>query len=187
MFTFDFVSIFAAISSIGASYVLHKFSWFENYFVKQVLQLCMIVPRSSNCEEILSSKPLYLFACDPKLDLGDPTILYKELRQNLHIGGAETVERVVQVIEGILASPLDFYLYSIDGIIISQMGFEILIMKFPPQKYDRCIIIDMTTYRNTYLQFHMYLTGAIGVISLLIVANKDIRNLAHLCTQFICK
>ena len=56
------------------------------------------------------------------------------------------------------------------------MGVEILILKFPEAKYDRCIYIELTGFRNLMLQFSVISSVAFGVIGAILADNKEVRN-----------
>jgi hypothetical protein len=81
----------------------------------------------------------------------------------------------------LFASRDDFFLHGMDAIIISALGTEIVVVRYPPAGYDRCAFFNITSYGNAYGLFDKVLTCVVGLSVLVISANTDVRDFVMSC------
>jgi hypothetical protein len=123
--------------------------------------------------ELLKGRPLKSISSERTTSITD---IEKNIAQDPNVTMSGVHHEVIQVLRGLFRQPASFFLNSMDAIIISKMGVEILILKFPEAKYDRCIYIELTGFRNLMLQFSVISSVAFGVIGAILADRKEVRN-----------
>lgn len=173
----NWVSVLAFSASFSSTLLAERIGWVNNIITSELLKLCFISPKSSTCKELQDGKPLKSISAERNTSITD---IEKNIAQDPNMTMSGVHHEVLQVLRGLFRQPASFFLNSMDAIIISKMGVEVLILKFPEAKYDRCIYIELTGYRSLMLQFSVISSVACGVMAALLADRKEVKNFMSL-------
>lgn len=179
----DFVSfvVACAISSLGM--YLIRIRNVDEYLLRFLLRWlvrlqCVQVPKTSNLME-LNNKPLKKIKQSFFTDTKDMEETLQKINRdpNLKYYG---VNRDISVILRCLYDDKEELLVdTMDNIVISKQGIEILIYKFEKpdvdEKFDRSILIDIAHYRNVVFNLHGALVFLFFIIGFVIGGTNDLR------------
>jgi hypothetical protein len=181
MFTLDWITLGTTSAAVASAHFLHSLWWFERLFVRGVLKLCFVSPRASTCKELDSVQPWVMKEMTRQSDAEEEEQLCKDLISDMELVIHGMHVQVVQILRGLFASRDDFFLHGMDAIIISALGTEIVVVRYPPAGYDRCAFFNITSYGNAYGLFDKVLTCVVGLSVLVISANTDVRDVVMSC------
>ncbi len=93
---------------------------------------------------------------------------------NLKISGVQ--DDLLTIIDCIFAQHQDLILGSMDSIVISKMGLELLIIECEEKsEYDRSIFLDLTAYRTEVFKLHWIVALGVTVLAVTISGDELIR------------
>lgn len=175
-FKLDLISV-ASAAAVGAiSYLFPYVHAFENLFIREVLKLSFQTPKTSTFKE-LNNKPLVLIK-DAGRDEESEKRIVSEIMKNPNVAISGVHLDICQILKGLWSSKESFFYTSMDTVVISKMGVEVLILKYENAGYDRSIFVDITAYRQHYLYWHSLLTVLGAGMGLFLSGNGELRSLA---------
>ena len=169
----DWVSFVAFGASSGSTLLAERIGWVNNFIATEILKVSFISPKSSKCKELVEGKPLKMINAERTTSISD---IENEILRDPNVTMSGIHYEVLQVLKSLFWKPASFFLNSMDAIIISKMGVEVLILKFPPAEYDRCIYIELTGYRSLMLQFNAVSAFVVGVLTTIVIDKKEVRS-----------
>lgn len=170
----DSISIGATIISCCSAFYFkseYLFDWIMGQFVK----VCIVFPKTSKLKE-LNNNPIGRIKISKFDDANAWESVYKAitLDPNFKIYGIR--EDLLVVLRCLYNEREDLMLSSMDTILISNNGFEVLIVESEEKhEYDRSILLDLASYRSTTFKFHLAQSIIFGVLSFIIWGNEDVR------------
>jgi hypothetical protein len=170
-----------ATAIVGAiTWAFSHYGVVNQFLLRNTIRLYVQVPKSSKFKE-LKNKPLkYIEQAFPR-DLkelndvlqkinGDPNLKYSGVNNDISL-----------IMRCLFDDKVELLVDSMDNLVISKMGVEILIFKFEKsesaESYDRSIFIDLTAYRSTLFQWHYAVIAAISVITFILASSDNLRSM----------
>jgi hypothetical protein len=177
------VDIISFLSAGFVGILFHFMNYFEvvdRFFLRWVIRLCVQVPKTSKFKE-LKNKPLKSIVQQFPTDTEQLKGILQKINKdpNLKYSG---VNKDISLIIACLYDDKDELLVdTMDNLVISKLGVEILIFKFEKnvsdELYDRSIFIDITSYRGTIFQLRSFFTAACSFFTFLLSSSDYLRNL----------
>lgn len=192
MLSFVFRWILWFVSAVGttvfARYFLHSWAAFENQFIVALLGYIVTYPCADNCSSLKDGKPLKVVELKARPD--DASVdkdLFEPIRNDPNLFIAGFTAYLVKALGGIYGAKHIFFIDSMDAIIVNSHKTDVLLVKFPAAGYNRCIHLDILTFRRWYWIADSVLTMALLVASLLIVGTESIFGTIHGALKIIFK
>lgn len=170
----DWVSIAAFGASFCSTLLIQKIGWVNSIVATELIKRCFISPKTSTCRQLQNGKPLKTMVTERTTLVAD---IEKQINQDPNVTMLGVHHETIEVLRGMFRQPAAFFLNSMDAIIITKMGVEVLILKFPPSVYDRCIFIDLKDYRNVMMTFSVVSSAIVGLLAAAIVDRKEVRRI----------
>ena len=162
------------------TWAFSQYGMVHQFLLRQTIRLYIQVPKSSKFKE-LKNKPLkYIQQAFPR-DLnelndvllkinGDPNLKYSGVNYDISL-----------IMRCLFDDKVELLVDSMDNLVISQMGMEILIFKFEKsesaESYDRSIFINLTEYRSTLFQWQCAVVAAISAITFVLASSDNLRSM----------
>lgn len=170
----DNISIFTAVAvSFGAFFLQIEKVW--DWFLVKFVKVCLVFPKTSKFKE-LQNQPLRKITVPKFSDakLGDT--LRQEVVADVNMKIYGVTNEVLAVLRCLIYEKDDLILSSMDYIVISKMGMEILIVENEEKgRFDRSLFIDLTYYRQAIFQYHFMFSILVGIATFLLTGNEEIR------------
>ena len=192
MLGFVFRWIVWFISAVGvtvwARYFLHSWMAFENQFIATLLEHIVTYPSADSCPSLKDGKPLKVIELDARPD--DASIdrdLFEPIKNDPNLFIAGFTAYLVKALGGVCAAKQTFFVDSMDAITISSHKTDVLVVKFPAAGYNRCIHLDISTFRRWYWVADAALTMGLFLAALLVVGTEGILGTIHGALKIIMK
>jgi len=142
--------------------------------VLEVLKLCVQWPKTGNFKE-LHSKPMFKVTNAKRNREGnDLKELLESINENIELAISGVNFEIVLIADVLFKSPREFHLRQLDNIVISKMGFEVLIIEFEKleesRDSSRSLLIEITAYRSIWFNISLGLSTAIFFGSMIVAS-----------------
>lgn len=159
--------------SIGVFYL--KFENAVDWILSKFVKVCLVFPKTSKFKE-LKNKPITKVVVQKFSDPALADFLSKEIKKDPNLKIYSVTSEVLTVLRCLFYDREDIMLSTMDNIVISKMGMEILIVENEEKgNYDRSLFIDLTSYPQAVFQYHFFISIVVGFIVFYTSGNEEIR------------
>jgi hypothetical protein len=171
----DCITFFSFVcSSLFIAQLSSRVSGFRTVLATEVLKLIIIAPKTSTCKALQDPRPLKLIQVQPADSAAD---IVTEIQRDPNLTIKEVEQEVIPVVNTLYKSKHSFFLDSMDAVIISKFGVNVLIIKFPNRGYDRSLFVDLTGYRLSYLRVSNLIAIVAGTVVTAVTNRESFRRL----------
>jgi hypothetical protein len=165
------VKALTTFSIITLSYWLPKMKFLRDFVILEVLKLCVQWPKTGNFKELKSKPMMRLSDVNRNKTGADLEKFLKDINENMELAISGVNFEVVLITEIFFKFPLQFHMRKIDNVVISKMGFEVLIIEFEKgdEESGRSLFVEITAYRSLWFNVSIGLSVAIFLGSTLLV------------------
>lgn len=175
----DFLSVTIAALVCLITGVVNYFGKVDRFVLRWVIRLCVQVPKTSKFKE-LKNKPLKSIEQTFPTDSKELNEILQKINKDPNLKYSGVNRDISLIIKCLFDDREELLVDTMDNLVISKLGIEILIFKFEKsasdESYDRSIFIDITSYRGTVFQLHGLFMVATSLIALLLASSDDLRS-----------
>ena len=150
-----------------------------NWLLRFIIKLSLQVPKTSKFKE-LRNKPLkHIKQAFPK-DQNEMRELKNQFTTDPNLKYAGVRDDLILIMQCLFDDRVELLVESMDNIVISKMGVEILIFEFEKpasaEAYDRSIFIDITVYRSYMFQWRSIAVLGFSLATFLLSGSEYFRS-----------
>lgn len=169
------IGIIAGVSVNAVSY----FGNINKLIITWVIRLCVVVPKTSKFKEI-KNVPLKHIKSPFPVDTKSLNDVLNSINKDPNLKYSGVNKELSIIIQCIFSDREELLVETMDFLVISKLGVEILIFEFENKSsvpsYDRSLFIDITSYRSTMFQYHGMIVFAFAILASIFAGNDEIRN-----------
>ncbi len=172
----DFASFFTAtVASLSAFFF--RIEVFSMWILAQLVKVCLVFPKTSSFKE-LKNKPVLKVEVTSFNDVEICKEICAKIKMDPNFKIYGVSEELSLVVKAFFYEKEDLLLSSMDNIVISKMGMELMIIESKKVGgYDRSLFIDLTSYRSTVFQFHISISLIVGFLVFFASGNNSVREI----------
>jgi hypothetical protein len=176
----DSSSVVVACLVLIAGGLIDYFGKFNRFFLRSLIRICVQVPKTSKFKE-LNNKPLKSIQQTFPKDSNELSEVLQKINKDPNLKYSGVNKDISLIIKCLFDDREELLVDTMDNLVISKLGVEILIFKFEKsasdETYDRSIFIDITSYRGTLFQLHYIVVFVFALIALFLASSDDLKSL----------
>lgn len=173
---FDFIALVSAsIVTWYAGSFIHSFPAFENRFVAAILTRTVTFPHT-NVSNFRRDPMLFIRGKVGTSEAINCKLIVDLIEKDPNFFMADVTSDMQKVLNALFFAKEDFSLCWKDAIMINNGVEQLLTVRYPETRSNRCICLDLVNFRSEYWKLNALLAGSLFLVLVLVVENQTICN-----------